>query len=210
MKSGIYSFTNTVTGRAYIGRGKDLSNRRSHHYCQLRHGRHANPLLQADYDKYGADAFEFTVIEYAPLERLASLEQQYIRATANRYNKTDNPFGGSGPHTDETKRRMSGSHTGRKASVTHRQRISEANSGENNHSFRGYYHTPWGTFPSSHAAADAEGALVYQSSILRFCQPDKVVTPQGYGQSDYLKSFGKSVIGKTYRELGYWFEPVQK
>jgi group I intron endonuclease len=60
----VYGFTNTVNQRVYIGCTKyDLAKRAREHRCLLRNGKHTEPALQADWDRYGSDAFDMRVLE---------------------------------------------------------------------------------------------------------------------------------------------------
>jgi group I intron endonuclease len=61
--SGIYQITCTPTGKIYIGSAANLSHRHHVHMSRLQSHIHENTYLQHAWDKYGADAFEFTVIE---------------------------------------------------------------------------------------------------------------------------------------------------
>lgn len=80
-------------------------------------------------------------------------------------------------------------------------------SGENSSRFIGYYHTPWGIFPSS-SIAERHHDYLKAATIHRWCiNSDKLIFR--LGRSIYLKQHGSSCIGKTYRDLGFFFEPKQ-
>lgn len=78
MSSGIYKITNTINGRFYIGSAVSISKRWNVHKSQLRNGKHHSATLQRAWNKYGEDAFEFSVVEYVDRERLLEVEQEYI------------------------------------------------------------------------------------------------------------------------------------
>lgn len=59
----IYKLECTKTGRIYIGKSSAPSLRKDSHMSLLHCGKHHVELMQSDYDKYGADAFVFTVLE---------------------------------------------------------------------------------------------------------------------------------------------------
>jgi hypothetical protein len=59
---GVYSITNTVTGRQYIGASSRVKERVLNHLRTLSDGSHVNRLLQEDFAKGGADKFEVSVI----------------------------------------------------------------------------------------------------------------------------------------------------
>lgn len=78
LKSGIYAIRHKATGKAYVGSAVNIKNRwRGHHYHLQARSHHSRPL-QAAWNKYGADAFEWVVLEYVELDRLIEREQHYI------------------------------------------------------------------------------------------------------------------------------------
>lgn len=61
--SGIYQILCVPTGKVYIGSAVNLRQRHRDHLSALRNNTHANRYLQRAWNKYGADAFEFSVLE---------------------------------------------------------------------------------------------------------------------------------------------------
>lgn len=105
--SGAYKITNTGNGKVYIGATSNLRDRIQHHDWDLRHGRHSNREMQADYDE-NPDAFRFDVLEFCDPGALAELERKYISEydsmnPAHGYNRES---GGNKGKTisDETKK----------------------------------------------------------------------------------------------------------
>ena len=86
--SGIYTITNKVTGKLYIGESLDIYRRwHDEHIPQLRKNRHYNKELQNDFNKYGEENFSFEVLErysednpIATKARILILESYYITA----------------------------------------------------------------------------------------------------------------------------------
>lgn len=76
----IYRITNIVTHQNYIGQTIDIKRRKRTHYSTLRSNTHDNPKLQASWNKYGAENFEFESWEFEinSLEELNQLECEYI------------------------------------------------------------------------------------------------------------------------------------
>lgn len=110
----------------------------------------------------------------------------------------NNPFYGK-VHSFETLELLRIANTGR---IKTQQEIDSV-SGENSGRFQGYYYTPWGIFPSS---SQAQKSNIYLSSntINTWCKySDKII--MRLGKSTYLQSIGLSIIGKTYREIGFYF-----
>ena len=119
---GIYGIQNTLTGKWYVGQSTNVYNRMSFHFSELRRGIHFSRQMQADFDKYGPDAFRKELLEVCEQDQLNEIEQKWIvakDAIAHGYNQM---LGGLGcPH--------------RIASDEHRRRMREAMSGENNPNF---------------------------------------------------------------------------
>jgi group I intron endonuclease len=79
--SGIYQIRCIANDKIYIGSSVDLRNRWLQHRSSLRLGNHGNQHLQAAWDRYGEDAFEFTILEYVSKDDLLSVEQLWIDRT---------------------------------------------------------------------------------------------------------------------------------
>lgn len=96
LNSGIYKILNLITGLFYIGSAVRLSKRFERHRWEFENNRHSNIKLQRAYNKYGADAFEFIIIEIIEKptkELLEAREQHYIDTLNPQYNL--NPTAGS-------------------------------------------------------------------------------------------------------------------
>ena len=85
-KSGIYSITNLVNGKCYIGSSVDTGRRWAQHRARLRDGDHHCPPLQRAWAKYGPEAFAFRVIERCDRDRLIEVEQRYLDEQGPEYN----------------------------------------------------------------------------------------------------------------------------
>jgi group I intron endonuclease len=79
MSIGIYTITNSVNGKMYVGSSLHIENRWRQHRSDLRLGRHSNARLQNAWAKYGAPVFLFEIVEIVELENdLISREQHFI------------------------------------------------------------------------------------------------------------------------------------
>lgn len=76
----IYRITNKITKQNYIGQTIDINRRKRTHYNNLKNNHHDNPKLQASWNKYGENNFEFESWEFHidDIEELNELERQYI------------------------------------------------------------------------------------------------------------------------------------
>jgi len=95
-KSGIYSIRFGNCERIYIGSSMKLNRRKSQHLYCLRRNTHQNPKLQAYFNKYGEELFNFNVLELVDgdFEQLCKKEQEYLdKYYAQEYIKEeDNRF----------------------------------------------------------------------------------------------------------------------
>lgn len=62
--SGVYAIFNARNWKIYVGSTKCFQVRWFQHVSQLRLGKHQNKHLQASWNKWGPDAFEFHVLEH--------------------------------------------------------------------------------------------------------------------------------------------------
>jgi group I intron endonuclease len=111
----IYTYTNNINGKVYIGKSKDLLERDKQH---SNYGQKCMPIDNA-IKKYGRENFLLTEItevdtkeqaDYAEIDWIARARS--ILGKENVYNITDGGDGFSGEHTEETKQKMSLSHIG--------------------------------------------------------------------------------------------------
>jgi group I intron endonuclease len=114
MASGIYLITCKENNRKYVGSAKNISNRWRDHRSFLARAAHHSRYLQRAWTKYGADAFEWTVIEVVddPTQLLAR-EQFWIDTLHPEFNGS--------PYANRP------TNTGHKMSLVSRQKASESN-----------------------------------------------------------------------------------
>lgn len=60
--NAIYTITNKENGKVYVGESSDVIQRWHSHRKHLKEGTHNSKKLQADWNKYGEDAFEFKIV----------------------------------------------------------------------------------------------------------------------------------------------------
>lgn len=87
--TGVYSITNTVNGRIYVGSSLDITKRISAHKSALKRGDHHSVTLQRSFDKYGTDNFVFKT------ELICSGENRvmYEQVLMDYHNSTDSSLG---------------------------------------------------------------------------------------------------------------------
>jgi hypothetical protein len=66
--AAVYKIENKITNKIYIGQTTVITGRITEHKSRMRRGKHANSFIQVDYNKYGLDSFEFSVIQEYPCD----------------------------------------------------------------------------------------------------------------------------------------------
>jgi group I intron endonuclease len=132
--SGIYKFENLITKKVYVGSASYLGTRRRHHLAALRSGSHYNAKWQNAWDKYGAENFAYTVIEYVADKSQLRVREQYwmdaLDAVKSGYNIL--PTAGSMLNfklSESAKAKISAAHTGRKWTEAQKKNLSAAKMG---------------------------------------------------------------------------------
>lgn len=129
---GIYKILNNVNGKMYIGQSINIKARWKDHINALNRGDSHCALLQRAWNKYGQDNFSFEILELCNEDMLDEVEVKYIEMYDTINNGYNIETGGnknkqlSGktkqllreahlgkPMSDETKRKMSSSRTGK-------------------------------------------------------------------------------------------------
>src|SRR4051812_15843680 len=77
-KCGIYLISCTANDQNYVGSSVVIYRRWWQHRYRLRRGIHTGPYLQHSWNRHGEAAFQFSILEECPNERLAEREQFYI------------------------------------------------------------------------------------------------------------------------------------
>ena len=82
----IYSIKNKTLGKEYIGSTSNFPQRKRRHLTELRRNLHTNKKLQNAWNKYGAENFDFSIVEECREEDLNIREQYYINTFKPFYN----------------------------------------------------------------------------------------------------------------------------
>ncbi len=87
--SGIYTITNLVNNKIYVGFATNIRARLQYHKDRLKSNIHDNTYLQNSFNKYGIENFAFEELELCSIEFLASQENYW----GNLLNATNRQFG---------------------------------------------------------------------------------------------------------------------
>lgn len=100
----IYSITNQVTNKQYVGLDSCWPRRRNYHLSMLRRGKHYNRMLQNSFTKHGESSFVFRVLEQVePGADIATREQHWIQVL-DTYTKGYNmSLGGEGTNSHRSR-----------------------------------------------------------------------------------------------------------
>ena len=86
MESGIYLIKNIVNNKIYIGSAKDINRRWVQHKSSLRLQTHHSKKLQNGFNKYGVDAFVYSIVELCSEDAMMIKEQYWIDLLTPWYN----------------------------------------------------------------------------------------------------------------------------
>lgn len=129
---GIYSITCSKNNCMYIGSSNNIKRRWTYHRYLLKHNKHTNSKIQNYYNKYGLEAFVFSVLEECSIDVLLEREQFYLDTLKPEFNLVFIAGRTTGmKHTDIAKYRISIAHKGKTfvMSEEQKQKISTANKG---------------------------------------------------------------------------------
>ena len=118
--SGVYIIRNLVNNKVYIGQSKSCTIRWRSHRSELKGNYHSNTYLQASYNKYGLEAFEYSILEPCSSDVIDERERYWIKF----YDSTNRDFGYN---------RESGGHKNKKHSEESKQKMKEASKNENHY-----------------------------------------------------------------------------
>lgn len=129
-RRGVYVIVCKANGMQYVGSATDISNRWGSHRWGLRHGRHPNPVMQADWDTHGEAAFEFKMVaEIQEPGMRRTVEQaylDYVIATGLAYNRSPSTVGTKGfKFTADQRIALSAALKGKEKSAAHRAALAE-------------------------------------------------------------------------------------
>lgn len=140
MTSGIYRIDGP-NGKVYIGSSVDIKDRWRIHRRDLRSNQHHSPHLQRAYNKYGLDAFKFSIVEIIEdTSKLLHYEQIWLDILFTSLDEDEiynvSRVAGNGTRgttlSEEHRRKISESQVGRTHSEETKRKMSDAAKGRPN------------------------------------------------------------------------------
>ncbi len=93
---GIYKIENKINHKVYIGQSQNVFKRFMQHKAKLNSGKHCGKHLQYAWNLYGADNFDFVLLEECPPESLDDRETYWIMQYDSMVNGYNSTLGGGG------------------------------------------------------------------------------------------------------------------
>lgn len=135
----VYSITNLVNRKRYIGSTVSFKDRKYRHICELKRNDHCNPHLQSSWNKYGEGAFAFGIISVVEnCDYLMDTENAWLVGFKPEYNivlfddscnrRKFSPEAIHKMSISAIKRvkEIGAPNTGKKFSISHRAKLSQA------------------------------------------------------------------------------------
>lgn len=133
-KSGIYTITNLLDNKIYVGYATNFRKRKGDHISNLRKNKHKNIHLQRAFNRDGENNFKVELLEEYSIDVLPSLENYWCNLLDSHnpnfgYNILPTSEFGLITHSKETREKLSKSKLGYKCSEEHCKNIGLAKKG---------------------------------------------------------------------------------
>jgi len=191
-KGKIYYENHHITPKSFGGTNDSnnlvLLTAREHYLCHYL----LTKFTTKNYKRKMIFAFNFMNVS-------SSNQKRYFNSKLYELNKIKYSHVGM---SNVSKQKMSLSQIGKIKSTSSKNKIS----GKNSYHFSGYYITPWGKFETS---TQAEINNVIYQNIQKWCKKsNKIINKAMISQGKYLQSLKENPLGKSFKEIGFDFEPI--
>jgi group I intron endonuclease len=186
--TGIYSITNKINNRKYIGQSKDIAQRWKQHIYQLKTNKHHTQSLQEDWNKFTYEDFVFQ-IEYICTKKFLTYHEIRIwELYKNNYNGKPNKNTYPEPteasrkkisealkgktRSEETKQKLSKINKGKKLSEETKQKMSKSRKGNQNRSISVCQYDKEGNFIAEYPSLKEAGIQtgIHKVNICQACK----------------------------------------
>lgn len=133
-KSGIYTITNLLDNKIYVGYATNFRKRKGDHISNLRKNKHKNIHLQRAFNRDGEGNFKIELLEECNIDILPSMEHYWCNLLQTHnpekgYNILPTSEFGLITHSKETRNKISNKLKGKNKSKEHIQNISDSRKG---------------------------------------------------------------------------------
>ncbi len=129
IETGVYVIQNTVTRDCYVGStSRTFADRWAGHRSALKYGR-GSKLLQEQWDRFGAGAFAFLIVERCDPALIRLHEAEIVALMRPTLNPPIGAFNQNTTATSETRKKQADAKVGRVASDETRNRMSATRKG---------------------------------------------------------------------------------
>lgn len=151
------------------------------------------------------------IIKNSDAHKIATRSEQFRRVHSEYQTGRSHPWQDKVNKNPEKIEKTRQKHLGSKRTEEQCKNISESlkgkNKGEKSSSFKGYYITPFGKFNSLESASNVIGITVL--CIYDRCKVKNNITVKMIS-INIDKNLTKDMLGKTWKELGWGFEPAER
>ncbi len=101
---GVFQIKNKTNGKLFIDSSLNMPAKWNRHQAQLKFGSHRNKALQKEWNHFGANAFEYAILEEIPFEDATVDYGQEVEILEEIFLEKLQPYGGNGYNTSKSKR----------------------------------------------------------------------------------------------------------
>lgn len=186
-KSGIYCIRHIQSNNIYIGSAKDFWTRWRYHFWELNNNKHHSKHLQNAWNKYGADAFEFKILETCLLDELIYLEDIYLASCLCIYNHKEKASSNLGhKYNNEFKQACS---------KAQKQIVKERREGIR----------PWHSSSKNYVIIKPDGTIEYIYNLYEYCRVNKLDSSKmvkiAKGIKQWEKGYQCFYLGEEHKAL---------
>ena len=198
--SAIYTITNIMNGKIYIGYTENYNERIFNHKNELKLNRHKNTHLQLSYNKYGEENFVFEILEECLEEFLVSLEHYWCNIL-----DTHNPERGYNIGATNPNSRSSRPMLGKIHSLETRLKISKNRKGKAKGKNNYFYGKTHSEETKRKMSIKKKGKVFFEETISKMSESKKGIVPKNL---DSIKGWNKG--RKMSPEYGKRISDIQK
>lgn len=205
--AGIYTITNVINSKMYVGYTDDFNTRKYNHFRELKTNRHSNTHLQGGFNKYGEENFIMELIEEYSIELLIAMEHYWATILNVHNRKFGYNLGATNPLTRGTRPMAGKKHTLKSREKISNNRKGKAK-GENNH-FYGKKHSEESKLKMSTAKKGikfSKEVRLNMSKAKKGIMPKNIDSIKGWLKGKHLSDAQKLHISNIQKKKIYQYD----